>query len=90
MYIGDQGKLVTKEYTYKGEFSFNQKQGTGEITWQNGDSYRGEFNQNFPHGEGKFVQCDGLKVYDGEWERLEKWIVTAKELKVKQNNQIQC
>mmetsp|Transcript_3072 Transcript_3072/g.5698 ORF Transcript_3072/g.5698 Transcript_3072/m.5698 type:complete len:574 (-) Transcript_3072:170-1891(-) len=76
------GKLVTKEYTYKGEFSFNQKQGTGEITWQNGDSYRGEFSQNFPHGEGQFVQSDGLKMYDGEWERLEKWIVTAKELKV--------
>jgi hypothetical protein len=38
----------------------------GEITWENGASYRGEWKNGLKHGNGEMRQSDGI-VFKGTW-----------------------
>lgn len=40
---------------YTGEFRAGKKHGTGLKTWPNGDRYEGAFEDDFKHGEGRYV-----------------------------------
>ena len=52
---------------YKGEFnSRGQKHGHGEMTWSNGDVYKGEFSNDQRHGHGTLTFAQGGE-YVGNW-----------------------
>ena len=41
--------------------------GEGKLTWEDGKSYVGMFDQDLRHGHGKFIWSDG-RSYEGNWE----------------------
>merc|ERR1712189_158508 len=43
---------------YSGEWKSDQMSGKGQITYQNGDVYRGSFSENNFHGEGQYFFAD--------------------------------
>jgi len=43
------------ETTYSGIFVKGKKQGEGEVTWADGSSYRGQFEDNLINGVGIFT-----------------------------------
>lgn len=51
---------------YSGEWKDGEKNGTGTMTWSDGDSYEGDFVSGVMHGVGKFTWACG-DVYVGEW-----------------------
>lgn len=52
--------------TYDGEWSNGDKNGTGTMTWLDGDVYVGEFLSGAMHGKGEFTWVNGDK-YVGDW-----------------------
>ena len=45
-----------------------KREGTGEMTWPDNSSYRGDFKDNMKHGEGVFNFGDGSgSIYEGSW-----------------------
>lgn len=52
---------------YEGEFSNGLPQGTGTMTWLNGDKYAGEWKNGQKHGKGKHTYADG-RNYQGAYE----------------------
>jgi hypothetical protein len=44
------------------------KAGYGVYTWQNGWSYRGNFENDTRHGYGELYQSDNLLNYRGFWD----------------------
>ena len=42
----------------------------GEITWENGASYRGEWKNGLKHGMGEMRRSDGI-IFKGEWKNDE-------------------
>ncbi|KAG2789671.1 hypothetical protein PC129_g14748 [Phytophthora cactorum] len=69
---------------YKGDLVEGIRQGKGELTFVNGDTYEGEFLQGFRHGHGVFTSHHRTRVYDGEWRRgerhgvgKERWLVSG-------------
>lgn len=61
------GKLVTKEYTYEGEFAFDSKEGKGKIDFASGDKFEGEFKSNVINGNGYYLWVTGHS-YKGEYQ----------------------
>ena len=51
--------------TYSGDFKIEVKSGIGEMTSKNRASYRGEWVNELPDGQGEFKQTDG-KVVNGK------------------------
>lgn len=51
---------------YSGEWKDGDKNGTGTMTWSDGDVYEGDFLSGTMHGVGKFTWANG-DVYVGEW-----------------------
>jgi hypothetical protein len=52
---------------YEGEFHAGKKNGTGTLTWPNGNRYSGTWRDGRAHGTGKFTQANGA-YYEGAWE----------------------
>ena len=59
------GELYTKEYHYKGDFSYNNMDGEGKIEIYNEGEYEGTFKDNQFDGKGMFKWKDG-RYYIGE------------------------
>ena len=70
---------TTKSATYRGSTSSGvvweyegevdkrgRKDGVGTCSWDNGDTYRGQWKCDEKHGTGMY-QWPGGKIYDGEW-----------------------
>jgi hypothetical protein len=54
--------------SYQGEFNvYGERDGTGTMKWENGDSYTGAFFNGNRHGTGTLYFADGSE-YVGEWE----------------------
>lgn len=54
---------------YKGEFNvYGERDGHGELTWDNGDKYVGSFFNGKMHGTGSLFFADNAGEYIGEWE----------------------
>ena len=51
---------------YKGQFSAGLFNGTGVLTWQNGNKYEGEFKSGLQHGKGVQTAPNG-DIYRGEF-----------------------
>jgi hypothetical protein len=45
-----------------------KQEGTGQMSFEGGEFYSGEFKNYLPHGKGIIIGPNG-DVYDGEWER---------------------
>ena len=63
-------EIVKKTYNdgiYKGEFSNGMKNGTGKFTWNNGDSYEGEWLDDKIHGKGILISIKDQSVYKGDF-----------------------
>ena len=61
-------KNEQKNAIYTGSFNmYGEKDGTGTLTWDNGDIYRGEFFNGNRHGHGTLTFRDGSE-YVGSWE----------------------
>lgn len=57
---------------YDGEYSKDQKEGFGKVTYSNGDEYAGNWRKNMRHGHGTyFYKATGMR-YDGDWENNSK------------------
>ena len=66
------GDLITKEYTYKGEFKEGKKIGDGKYTDHiNKFVYQGNFEENKPKGKGEIVYQDGT-LFIGQFEGFDK------------------
>ena len=51
---------------YKGEVDFfNKRSGYGELYLDSGNSYKGEWQDDLPHGQGTYYEKDGY--YSGRW-----------------------
>jgi group I intron endonuclease len=60
-------KLVLDDNAvYEGDVIGGKAHGRGKLTWNNGDSYIGQFNMNARTGKGVFFWADG-KNYEGEF-----------------------
>ncbi|MFA9413121.1 MULTISPECIES: hypothetical protein [unclassified Streptococcus] len=57
----DDGRLI-----YVGDVQNHRLNGYGELTYDNGDSYKGQFKKGVFHGEGTFVSHLGW-TYKGEF-----------------------
>lgn len=57
----DNGRLI-----YVGDVQNHRLNGYGELTYENGDSYKGQFKNGVFHGEGTFVSHLGW-TYKGEF-----------------------
>ena len=44
---------------YEGEFSENQFNGKGKLTYHSGSIFEGDFVDGIPHGKGKLTKHDG-------------------------------
>ncbi len=67
-----QGRLITKENeVYEGFFEEFHIVKYGQITFSNGDSYKGEVKlknfKNVPHGQGIFIGKNGQYIYEGSF-----------------------
>ena len=49
-----------------GSWKENQKDGFGELIWDDGKRYEGMFSNDIRHGYGSFYWKDG-RVYEGSW-----------------------
>jgi len=58
-------KKIYKNTDYLTEYT-NGFLENGEIVFENGDHYKGEFSEDMPHGMGKMTYKDGSKV-KGRW-----------------------
>ena len=58
-----------KNIHYKSEYTTGDLE-NGEIFFENGDHYKGEFYQDMPHGKGKMIYSDGSKEA-GVWQHGE-------------------
>ena len=59
--------LIHYDYgVYDGEWRDGDKNGTGTMTWTDGDCYVGQFLEGTMHGKGKFTWSNG-DVYEGDW-----------------------
>jgi hypothetical protein len=56
-----EGKVVG----YEGEQRDGKRHGFGTVTWENGNTYSGEWHNDVPHGRGRFTAADGQ--HEGEW-----------------------
>ena len=54
-FLEGEGKLKTKEFIYKGEFSLSKPNGYGRMKFPNKEKYEGEFLSGVPHGIGSFI-----------------------------------
>ena len=63
------GKGIMKRdtMTYDGEWKDGRINGKGEITWANGNLYKGHFKFNHIDGDGYMVWYDLLEKYIGKW-----------------------
>ena len=61
------GKILWKDSSiqYEGALEQDCIQGTGVLKYPSGASYKGEFKNDFPHGQGVFETDD--KVFKGLW-----------------------
>ena len=78
--IGTQGTLVLSGVgTYEGDFSRQQRSGTGTFTWLNGDVYTGAWVKDTIEGQGTLTMSDGT-VLEGIFGKgvLSKGTITYK------------
>lgn len=54
---------------YKGDYLNGKRHGNGLLVYANGDSYKGEFHFDLPHGRGKYISNDGGNIYKGIWNK---------------------
>lgn len=54
-----EGEYTTENYTYKGNFSYDEFNGYGEITWKSGDVYKGEWKNGVRVGTGEYYWSNG-------------------------------
>lgn len=67
--ISGKGKhLNPEEGVYYGEIKFYKKHGQGEMVYNNGDRYIGEWEDDYPNGTGEKVKANGTSYYKGEWD----------------------
>lgn len=55
------------QYTYLGYMMRGVREGYGEMEWQNGDSYKGDWHNNVFEGNGLYIYKQQKATYDGEW-----------------------
>jgi hypothetical protein len=55
---------------YYGDLVKGKWEGTGLLSWANGNFYSGEFKNDVQHGKGIYIWANGY-VYDGDWENGE-------------------
>ena len=54
---------------YQGGFDYNGwRCGIGNCTWENGDTYEGDWKDNLRHGGGKYVEKEKGFTYIGQWQ----------------------
>ena len=63
-----QGKLVTPNSVYDGEWVADQREGNGTLTFPNGCVYKGQWKKNLFNGTGVMTYAAGIaESYTGEW-----------------------
>lgn len=62
------GTLITSEFNYVGNFKDGKKEGFGKITFENNDSYEGEFLADDFHGQGTFNFNESKESFTGLFE----------------------
>lgn len=62
-------KINIFEGKYEGSFVENVREGSGTLTYVNGDMYDGDFLDGFRHGKGTLRCQNGKYSYVGEWKR---------------------
>ena len=54
----------------RGDWKFNQKNGSGNMKYENGDIYKGEWKNNDKNGKGIYYYNNGFE-YEAIWENGE-------------------
>ena len=76
MYIGEylksersgKGRCVFEKWDYEGMWKNDQFHGVGKKTFENGDTYEGDFRQNKMHGKGTYQSKLGGWKYVGDFQ----------------------
>jgi hypothetical protein len=56
-----------EKWRYYGDLVDGEKEGNGQLSWEDGAFYSGEFKNDLPHGKGIYIWPNG-DVYDGDWQ----------------------
>jgi hypothetical protein len=59
------GMLKTNDYTYIGDFVGGRREGQGQLSWSNGDVYKGEWRFDLYHGRGIFTFAKKGEIFEG-------------------------
>jgi hypothetical protein len=59
------GMLKTNDYTYVGDFVGGRREGQGQLSWSNGDVYKGEWRFDLYHGRGVFTLAKKGEIFEG-------------------------
>lgn len=59
--------IVPGQYSYVGYIDEGDKTGYGELSINNGDSYKGDWSDNFFDGDGIYTYSSQHATYDGQW-----------------------
>ena len=54
---------MSDEGIYVGQFVRGKKEGTGRMTYSNGEVYEGEWKYNQPHGTGVYTKANGTSFH---------------------------
>jgi hypothetical protein len=65
------GKLIKDKFIYEGCFNNGKFNGKGNLTYNNGDEYSGDFENDLYHGFGRLIskQSDEITSYEGFFEQ---------------------
>jgi hypothetical protein len=62
---------IAGKWRFYGDLVKGKKEGTGQLSWEDGEFYSGEFKNDLRHGKGIYIWPVG-DVYDGDWENGKK------------------
>lgn len=63
----DKDPETNQSLTYKGEFKYDMRDGSGQQSYKDGTIYNGAWKCDKPHGHGVFLFTDG-RTYEGQFE----------------------
>lgn len=58
---------ILHEGTYNGEWNGDKREGNGKMTYDNGDVYEGEWENDEPKKGRRDFKNNKIEYYDGEW-----------------------
>ena len=64
----DKDPTTNQTLTYKGEFKYDMRDGTGQQIYKDGTVYNGNWKKDKPHGFGILLFPDGKQKYEGNFE----------------------